>query len=86
MIARYEPELGKVIWYEDALPPKETCGESAAVWDAPDFEGIGLPGTPQITSRTQYRNLLRQHGCVEVGNEAPPLVREAHERRRTHGR
>lgn len=86
MIARYEPLLGKVVWYEDVLPARPKNGDAPAVWGAPDFEAIGLPGAPRITSRNQYRDLLRQHGCVEVGNEAPQVVREAHERRRENGR
>jgi hypothetical protein len=30
-----------------------------------------------ITSRSEHRAHLRQHGCVEVGNEAPRVSREA---------
>ncbi len=30
-----------------------------------------------ITSRSEHRAHLRQHGCVEVGNEMVPVSREA---------
>ncbi len=30
-----------------------------------------------ITSRSQHREHLRQHGCIEVGNEMPSVSREA---------
>jgi hypothetical protein len=30
-----------------------------------------------ITSRSQHREHLRQHGCIEVGNEMPRVSREA---------
>ena len=29
-----------------------------------------------ITSRSQHREHLRQHGCIEVGNEMPRVSRE----------
>ncbi len=29
-----------------------------------------------ITSRSQHREHLRQHGCIEVGNEMPTVSRE----------
>ena len=30
-----------------------------------------------ITSRSQHREHLRQHGCIDVGNEMPTVSREA---------
>jgi len=86
MVGRYEPEVGKVVWYEDEVPRKEPLGEAPAIWGPLEYHGIGFRGAPMVTSRNQHKALLREHGCVEVGNEAPPAVQRVHEQRRTHGR
>jgi len=76
-IAKYDPELGQVVWYEvdDRVPESK----APAVFGCIEFRAVGLPGQPIITSRGQYKQLLKRHNCVEVGNDPaamPPQVRE----------
>ena len=82
-IGRYDEELGKVVWVdeEDFNPTRDP--DSAAIWGPVEIHAVGLPGAPVVTSRNEYKQLLKQHGCVEMGNERPPVVRAEHERRRT---
>ena len=83
-IGRYNEETGKVEWCDEAeFKPTTTSGESAAIWGPVEIHAVGLPGAPVVTSRNEYKQLLKQHGCVEMGNERPPVVRAEHERRRT---
>jgi hypothetical protein len=74
LVGRYNPSTGKVEWShnEDRVPENI----SPAIHGPVDFVAVGLPGTPRITSRNQYKALLKQHNMVVVGNDkscAPPL-------------
>lgn len=53
--------------------------------DIEPHEGIGFPGAPWITSRSQLRELLKQHNAIEVGNEKPQWMKER-DYERKHGR
>ena len=67
-IGKYNHEKGKVEWLdEDELRP--SVPDSPAVYGPLDFRAVGLPGQPHITSRNQYKRLLKQHNCQVVGNE-----------------
>lgn len=67
------PHTGEYEWqdkdvYLGLMIPENT---SAAVWDDYDYQGVGFPGNPRVTSRSQHRELLKRHNCVEVGTERP---------------
>jgi hypothetical protein len=34
-----------------------------------------------VDSRTQRKQLLKEHGMIEMGNEAPPIIQKTRERR-----
>lgn len=82
-IGRYDRELRKVVWVDEEDFRPTHAHDSAAIWAPIEFRAVGLPGAPVVTSRNEYRKLLKQHGLIEMGNEAPKIVRETHERRRT---
>jgi hypothetical protein len=45
----------------------------------PDMEPvkmISLPGAPVVTSRSQYRQLLKENEAYEVGNDMPAWLKE----------
>lgn len=60
------------------------------VWSSAEFSGPAAPSAPMvmgdiapyqsqidgsmITSRSQHRSHLRQHGCIEIGNETKFLT------------
>jgi hypothetical protein len=63
-----------------------TCRDGFYVMpDIEPYEGVGFEGKPVVTSRSHHRELLRQHGVVEVGNEKPAWMKEL-EYERAHGR
>jgi hypothetical protein len=37
---------------------------------------ISLPGAPVVTSRSQYRRLLKENEAYEVGNDMPAWLKE----------
>lgn len=63
--------------------------DGAIVWASDEYQGVQSPDAPMvmndlapyqsmidgsmITSRSQHRAHLKQHGCIEVGNEAKHL-------------
>ena len=54
-----------------------TCRDGFYV--VPDIEpyvGVGFPGKPVVTSRSQHRALLKQHNAHEVGNDMPAWLKE----------
>lgn len=53
--------------------------------DIEPYEGVGFDGSPMVTSRSQHRELLKQHNVVEVGNEMPAWMKER-KYERAHGR
>ena len=69
------PETGHYEWMEkeEYLLTKIPSNSSAAVWDDYDYQGVGFPGNPRVTSRSQHRELLKRHSCVEVGSERPNI-------------
>jgi len=73
MIGKFDHELKKVVWY-DKLPVEEKKGEGPAVFgDIDEHVGVGFPGMPMITSRSQRRELLRQNPhLVEAGGDCRP--------------
>jgi hypothetical protein len=54
------------------LPPRRA---PYIMSDLSEYRSV-VTGEP-ITSRSQHREHLRQHGCIEVGNEMPKNSREA---------
>lgn len=43
--------------------------------DIQPYQAIGIDGS-WVTSRSHHRDLLKAHGMIEVGNEAPKWLRE----------
>ena len=64
---------GKYEWMDKDAHKALCCSgnTSAAVWDDYDYQGVAFPGNPRVTSRSQHRELLKRHGCVEMGTEKP---------------
>ena len=80
-VCKFNSDTGKCEWSLKDDTPKESA--SPVVHGPLDFTAVGLPGQPHITSRSQYKALLKQHNCEEVGNETshlPDSVREQIER------
>ena len=73
MRRRYVWRKGRLVELDlDApLPPRRT---PYIMSDIAPYRSI-ITGEP-IASRSQHRDHLRQHGCIEVGNEMPRPVRE----------
>lgn len=84
LIGKYDPTLKKVVWKDEDDWAAESIlhGEGPAVWDDIEYEGIGFPGAPRVTSRSMHRELLKRHGMIEVGNEQPARLREHREKMR----
>lgn len=59
------------------IPADEWCGpDVAAPMVMPDIAPYrSMADGTMITSRSQHRNHLRQHGCEEIGNEVAHVMR-----------
>lgn len=53
--------------------------------DIEPYEGVAFKGCPTVTSRSQHRALLREHGSQEVGDAMPKWMKER-KYEREHGR
>jgi len=70
---RYVMRAGRLVELdlEASLPPR---AGPYIISDIRDYPSV-VTGE-MITSRSQHREHLRMHGCVEVGNEMPSVSRE----------
>ena len=46
------------------------------IMDIEPYQGVGFPGSPMVTTRSQHRELLKRHNKIEVGNEMSTAMRE----------
>jgi hypothetical protein len=46
------------------------------IMDIEPYHGVGFPGGPMVTTRSQHRELLKRHNKIEVGNEMSTTMRE----------
>jgi hypothetical protein len=47
----------------------------------PSMDGDGVHKDVIVDSRSKRRQLLKEHNMIEMGNDAPKLIRETRERR-----
>lgn len=70
---------GKVVEITgERLRPRKALNDTAGPMIMPDiqpYQAIGIDGS-WVTSRSHHRDLLKAHGMIEVGNEAPKWLRE----------
>ena len=53
--------------------------------DIEPYQAIAFDGAPMVTSRSQHRRLLKQHGAQEVGDAMPKWLKER-KYEREHGK
>ena len=51
-------------------------GGPSIIMDIEPYQGVGFPGSPMVTTRSQHRELLKRHNKIEVGNEMSTTMRE----------
>jgi hypothetical protein len=59
---------------DEVRRPKESKGPNIMP-DIQPYKAVGIDGS-WVTSRSHHRALLKQHGMIEVGNEAPKWMKE----------
>lgn len=70
-------ERGSWVWRNGKVIPKHDAGVIRAaglqvIKDIEPYRAIGIDNSV-VGGRRQHRELLRQHGCIEVGTEKPKL-------------
>ena len=71
VVAKFEND--QLVWAADEyLHPQEAKGAPMIMPDIQPYQSQ-IDGT-MITSRSQHRSHLRQHNCIEIGNETKHLV------------
>lgn len=75
----YDPEIGKVVELTGEVPRRQrTVNSPVGFQIMPDIEpyrDVAIDGE-MVTSRSQRREKLKRHGMIEVGNEAPPWLKD----------
>lgn len=83
----YDPELGKVVEISGERPRRTTTLTSQVgpqiMPDIKPYKAVGIDNRV-VTSRSEHRTMLKDHGMIEVGNEAPSWLRDRLEEDR-HG-
>jgi len=79
-IFRYDPQIGKVVEISefDIRPRQTTLNSGVGPQIMPDikpYRAVGIDGR-MVTSRSEHRALLKEHNCIEVGNEKPAFMKE----------
>lgn len=66
---------GELVWAADEYLHPQSSDAPMIMPDIQPYQSQ-IDGT-MITSRSQHRSHLRQHGCFEIGNETKHLVNRA---------
>ena len=79
MIYHYDKEIGKVV---EGPPPPPPVND-APFYIMPMFKEYRAVGVDNriVTTRTDHKNMLKDHGFIEVGNEQHPSVKQKREER-----
>jgi len=84
----FDPELGKVVEITHGRPRRTSTLNSPVgpqiMPDIQPYRAVGIDNS-MVTSRSHHRELLKRHGMIEVGNEAPQWIRDRQEEDK-HGR
>ncbi len=95
-IGRYDRKLKKVVWSRYDKPPPENKSAYVIDDSMDPVTMVGLPmeGSEQlpngktlsvqdmvVDSKSARRQLLRDYGMVEMGNDTPDVVRRVREKR-----
>ena len=95
-VGRYDKALKKVVWssYDDTPPESLSPNVIEDSMDPVCMVGLPPPKTDQlpngkstkvydqmVDSKSRRRELLRAHGMVEMGNDAPDVVKMVREKR-----
>jgi hypothetical protein len=82
-IYRYDRKLGKVVEIsEDQIRKRlknEQGGPFQIMPDIEPYQAVGIDANLTVTSRSHHRELLKDHGMIEVGNEKPQWMRDKEE-------
>lgn len=69
-IGRYDPELGKVVWYDAETYQPKGAAHIEIIEDSLPPGGMWHPATGQyVHSKSLFRKITKAAGCIEVGNE-----------------
>jgi len=83
-IYHYDKKLKKVV--EGPPPPRETFSK-APFFIMPMFQEYQAVGVDNriVKSRSEHKNMLKEHGLEEVGNEKPEWMKERQREREERG-
>lgn len=70
----YNKKTGQMEDYNPPDPP-DTPFHIFGVF--PEYRAVGIDNSI-VKTRSDHKNLLKQHGMIEVGNERHPSVKENH--------
>jgi len=72
MIYHYDKELGKVV--EGAPPPRTSIDTPFHIMPMfQEYRAVGVDNRI-VKTRTEHKNMLKDHGFIEVGNEQSPMI------------